>query len=775
MGGSSVGTALSDPWKPCIYTQDVLDNGFDSHEPTYEPLKCMRGENGTVHFKGFVQCYNGATNCFFQLHWGLERVLTGVPLAVMPFECRPDEDQHILGSAGTDNRIVKLAVQRDGNVVLLSDGGLMSWFLQVDGVTSAGKWEPDHTPGTAPAEVAVLTPWTPPKRPQVAITIPMTSKKLGIASPEESPLMRIVLPSLMRALSTDLVKFNVVVYAGYDTSDEFWTNAQKMDRIFTTKVDMGDGAAEPAKGTLTLKWIQCDCDCMVCNTNCISRIAYRDGADYFFRSNDDTEFMTNIKSTHNWISSFVSVLSEYDPPNIGVVGPLCRQGNQEILTHDFVHRNHMDLFFQSYYPSLLSNWWCDDWITTVYGVQRTTKHEGVEVYHHTFVSRYEVDYTIHNSGDLVHVIDDGVGQIRAWLDQFLADSLVSHPSSRDSIAFFMEGLWPASIARRPDGPVLLVTPKPLVETPPAGALAAPVAGWSSDALQHGSLGGGGGGGGSSSKGAEQKEDTVATPPSSFTAAVEDGARLKAGNNANASEEKRESKKQMQEVEPEPEEPAAAAAAAANGNAGAGTNDDEEIKDFMKKEIQNEPAAGAFRSGAAPNAAAAAGSDLDSRDKGACVAQANDCHSCSSDGSTCAVCKNAAFLHEGICKAACPAGTTPDKLKGNFDKRCKIDPVLVDPTAEEAARGVFTEQAAARRGWKTNNAPPVTLEDAGDAVGGGGVALEAKAPPNVAGGAGGGGVALPLSEQLKMLWELAEDGILTKDEFVQKKQELLSRI
>ena len=52
----------------------------------------------------------------------------------------------------------------------------------------------------------------------------------------------------------------------------------------------------------------------------------------------------------------------------------------------------MDMFFQSYYPSLLSNWWCDDWITTVYGVERTTKHEGVEVYHHTFVSRYDFGF-----------------------------------------------------------------------------------------------------------------------------------------------------------------------------------------------------------------------------------------------------------------------------------------------------------------------------------------------------------------------------------------------
>jgi hypothetical protein len=212
-----------------------------------------------------------------------------------------------------------------------------------------------------------------------------------------------------------------------------------MDRMFTTKVKMPDGSE--AKGALQLRWIQCDCESMVCNTNCISKVAYRDGADYFFRSNDDTEFMTNLASTHNWISSFAAVLASYDPPNIGVVGPICRQGNQEILTHDFVHRSHMDMFFQSYYPTLLSNYWCDDWITAVYGVQRTTKHEGVEVYHHTFVSRYEVDYTMHKSGDLIIVIDDGVRQIRGWLDQYLTKNLASPPTPTDSIIYYLEGRW----------------------------------------------------------------------------------------------------------------------------------------------------------------------------------------------------------------------------------------------------------------------------------------------------------------------------------------------
>lgn len=53
----------------------------------------------------------------------------------------------------------------------------------------------------------------------------------------------------------------------------------------------------------------------------------------------------------------------------------------------------------------------------------------------------------------------------------------------------------------------------------------------------------------------------------------------------------------------------------------------------------------------------------------CVAKANDCYECSIDSSECTVCKNAAFLHAGMCIDACPPGTK-SVGKGNFHKRCK---------------------------------------------------------------------------------------------------------
>ena len=78
------------------------------------------------------------------------------------------------------------------------------------------------------------------------------------------------------------------------------------------------------------------------------------------------------------------------------MGPTCRQGNTAILTYDYVHRTHWEVFgFQ--YPPILKNWWCDDWITRVYGGARTKKLPKQEVKHLISGTRYQV-YSKDSSG-----------------------------------------------------------------------------------------------------------------------------------------------------------------------------------------------------------------------------------------------------------------------------------------------------------------------------------------------------------------------------------------
>ena len=58
-----------------------------------------------------------------------------------------------------------------------------------------------------------------------------------------------------------------------------------------------------------------------------------------YRVNDDTEM-----ETPGWLDAFISVLSSYKPINVGVVGPMHSGGNVAILTYDFTHKTHIEVF-----------------------------------------------------------------------------------------------------------------------------------------------------------------------------------------------------------------------------------------------------------------------------------------------------------------------------------------------------------------------------------------------------------------------------------------------
>ena len=51
---------------------------------------------------------------------------------------------------------------------------------------------------------------------------------------------------------------------------------------------------------------------MVDASNCAVGQAFEDRAEYWYRTNDDTKFMTA-----NWIRDFNSLLASQEPPNLG--------------------------------------------------------------------------------------------------------------------------------------------------------------------------------------------------------------------------------------------------------------------------------------------------------------------------------------------------------------------------------------------------------------------------------------------------------------------------
>jgi len=117
--------------------------------------------------------------------------------------------------------------------------------------------------------------------------------------------------------------------------------------------------------------------------------AYLDNVEYYYRINDDTNLITK-----NWTEMFISVLRGYSPQHVGVVGPNHSGGNTAILTYDFVHRTHVDIF-GFYYPRLFTDWWGDTWITRVYSPARLTKLENVRLDHTLGLGRrYEVKWEV---------------------------------------------------------------------------------------------------------------------------------------------------------------------------------------------------------------------------------------------------------------------------------------------------------------------------------------------------------------------------------------------
>lgn len=152
------------------------------------------------------------------------------------------------------------------------------------------------------------------------------------------------------------------------------------------------------------------------------RALYEDGAQYLVRVNDDSEFRggggSGSGSGRGWQRAMIETLEGHEPSNFGVGGPTSSNDNQEVFTHDMVHRTHLDVFDGLYYPLTLSDWWMDDWITQVYGFPHS-KHASripdAQIVHHVGAKRYQVNSL--NS----HLLREEVALGKRIVQQYLRD------------------------------------------------------------------------------------------------------------------------------------------------------------------------------------------------------------------------------------------------------------------------------------------------------------------------------------------------------------------
>jgi len=180
-------------------------------------------------------------------------------------------------------------------------------------------------------------------------------------------------------------------YFAYDFTDTMFTDAALLVAFQKTFAsEMRRLCEEPRKIRASIHMVQCSHSGTPTRAqNDAMMEAYLDDVDFYYRINDDTKM-----DTGGWVEAFIAVLDHYNPPRVGVVGPNHSGGNTAILTYDFVHRTHVNIF-GFYYPRLFTDWFGDDWMTVVYQPDHSTKLSHIRLAHTLGLGqRYKVDMKI---------------------------------------------------------------------------------------------------------------------------------------------------------------------------------------------------------------------------------------------------------------------------------------------------------------------------------------------------------------------------------------------
>ena len=189
---------------------------------------------------------------------------------------------------------------------------------------------------------------------KVAFLIPTTSNKRNWKKIEESYLYNIFLKSLPQTLSNQYI-YNI--YLGIDSDDKLFNNPVEIEKLekYILKIKTErklkfnliiNKYSDIEKGHVTEIW------------NRLFKVAYNNN-EYFYQCGDDIYFPNKgIK----WLDLCINQLKLNN--NIGIASPLCAP-NKKILTQTLVSRKHMDIF-GFYFPKQIKNWYCDNWINSVY-------------------------------------------------------------------------------------------------------------------------------------------------------------------------------------------------------------------------------------------------------------------------------------------------------------------------------------------------------------------------------------------------------------------------
>ena len=157
------------------------------------------------------------------------------------------------------------------------------------------------------------------------------------------PLFKSLAPSFCKTAS---VGYSYHFFFAYDSVDLFFKNSSNKDIFVETVKEFFEEECSARHIVVS------DVNTVVClhsgkpawAQSDAMMAAYLHNHHYYHRLNDDSKLQTA-----NWTQAYIKILQAYKPANVGVTGPNHRKGNTGILTFDFVHRNHFDIF-GIYYP-----------------------------------------------------------------------------------------------------------------------------------------------------------------------------------------------------------------------------------------------------------------------------------------------------------------------------------------------------------------------------------------------------------------------------------------
>lgn len=187
----------------------------------------------------------------------------------------------------------------------------------------------------------------------VAIGGGITSSKLNPKASKSEivskfPFFSIMLPSFCKTCSPS---FTYNFYLAYDYVDDFYSNSQQL-HLFSEVFHEQVRKHCPSNMSMGLHMVQCNHTKKPAWAQSDAMMeAYIDNNMYFYRINDDSQMITK-----GWTETFVWKLSQFTPSYLGVVGPKHQGGNMAILTYDFTHHTHVDMFGFHYPRDFPGRW-----------------------------------------------------------------------------------------------------------------------------------------------------------------------------------------------------------------------------------------------------------------------------------------------------------------------------------------------------------------------------------------------------------------------------------